>query len=236
VEDGTVGLEIEALDVDQAAIAGLHQDRDPVLARLFAQPDLHHQIVALLEQDIEFAFAGEEHVEVGRRDAFGEYPHLRVGVDLEDLAGGEHRLVHADVVNARAQAIHVRELEAIEVREQVLAADLLERERDRRGLTDRKTDDAEPEAPQLRLLLRGDLVAVAAGAELAKLGFRQDAHEVAGPGVVDPSSVAVGIAIAEVSSDESSDRFGGRLGPRIARVDELAELPEQRVESDRHAP
>ena len=61
---GSVRLEVEALDVENAAVARLHDHRDAPFARRLADEELHVERVALLDDEVEPV---EEPVEVLRR-------------------------------------------------------------------------------------------------------------------------------------------------------------------------
>jgi hypothetical protein len=41
---------------------------------------------------------------------------VEIGIDLEHLPRGEHRLLHPEIGHAGAQAVQVRQVEAVEIR------------------------------------------------------------------------------------------------------------------------
>jgi hypothetical protein len=71
VEDRPLGLEVEALDVDEPPVAGLHQHRDSVVTRVVTQPNLDVEAVALVEQEIEATARQQEVVDRVVGDAVG---------------------------------------------------------------------------------------------------------------------------------------------------------------------
>ena len=147
VQQRAVRLEVEALDVEHAAVARLHDHGQAQLARALAQQDLHGDAVAFVDHDVdrgaELVVAQQEALDVVGRHAVRDDRDPEVGVDLGDLARGEDDLRQPDLVDARTDPVHVGQLETIEVREAQMAADALERERERDRVADRQPDDAD---------------------------------------------------------------------------------------------
>ena len=140
---------------------------------------------------------------------------LRERVDLVDLARGQHRLVHADLVHPGAQAVHVRQVERVEVGEAEHPADALERERHRRRLADRQPRDADRERAELVLLLARDLVAIAAGSELFELARREARARAAATTGSRPSSRSARGSPPACSSARREARSGDHFVPGV---------------------
>jgi len=157
VEDGTLRLEIEPLDVEHAAIAGLHHDRDPPIARGLSDKELHIERVAFLDDEVE---AVEERAEVLLGDALRGDRHLKVRIDLGDPSGCDDRLVDTEVEHRTGDPVEVRELEGVEVGEAELAGQPLHGHRVRDRVPRAETDDADAQRSLERLLLPRQLVPV----------------------------------------------------------------------------
>ena len=97
VERRAIGLEIEALDVEHPAMARRHDDGPARGARVLAQAHLHLQVVAFVDDHV----GARDELGDGRLlDPAGIGDDADVGIELGDLARGEHDLVHADVGDA----------------------------------------------------------------------------------------------------------------------------------------
>ena len=102
VQHRPVRLEVEAFDVDHAAVAGLHQHGDPQRPRPFPYRDLGEQVVALLDEQVQLAPVAEEGVEVALVQAVAEELDVDVGIRLRHRTGGDDGLGDPEVVHAGA--------------------------------------------------------------------------------------------------------------------------------------
>nr|WP_276602898.1 hypothetical protein [Nannocystis pusilla] len=224
VEDRPRRLEVEALDVDERAVAGLHQHRDLVQPRGEPQLELDVDAVALVDQHVEPAAAQEERGEVVVVDADRVEHDLEEGVDLGDVAGGDQDLGDAEVVDGAADPVEVGQVEAVEVGQADLADAALERHRRRHRLTDRQADHADSLLGQAGLLFGRQLVLVAVGPQLDELGLVEQVHQTRGPRVVDPHAVLVRRRLAEVHLHPLARREVADPLARVARADQVDQL------------
>src|SRR5271156_1408553 len=114
MQDGPVGFEVETLNIEDAAVACLHQYGDAALARRLAHEELDVERVALLDNQIE---PFEEPVEIVGADTLEEGIDPKVRIDLTDATGRNHRLVPAEVEHTGRNAVEVREVDRVEVSE-----------------------------------------------------------------------------------------------------------------------
>src|SRR6185437_8528082 len=182
VEDGPCRLQVEPFDVEQAAVAGLHDDGDPLAAGHLTDPDLHVDGVAFLDDHVE---AGDERLQVVVVDSAREDLDRQVGVDLGDPPPGEHRLVEADVEDRGGYAVQVGELDVVEVGQAELTAEPTESEGGGDRVAGAQPDDADAQAPQGGLFGRGDPVPVPVEAEQGKGLGAGHAHHRLAPRVID---------------------------------------------------
>ena len=119
-----VRLQIESLYIDHAAVARFHDYGDSPLASGFAQSDLHHQIVALFDEQVDGRIEHTRQRLLG--DSFGKDFDLQVGVELEEMAGGEYRLVHAKISHRRMEPVQVRQAQRIEIGKSETSANALQ--------------------------------------------------------------------------------------------------------------
>jgi hypothetical protein len=183
VEERALGLEVEALDVEQPTVTRLHQHRHPGPAGRLPHQELEVERVALLHHDVEPV---EEGVDVACVEPRVEGLDVHVGVQLGDAPAEDRGLVQPQVEDRRRDPVEVGQLQVVEVGEAQLGADALEGE----DVGD-AVADAEPHHPDLLaaeavLLGRGDLVAVAVEAQGPERAGAEEAHEGPSPRVVDP--------------------------------------------------
>src|SRR4051794_22070968 len=107
MKDREVRMQIEAFDVEQSAVARVHQYRNTAPPGLVAHFDLDIDRIALLDQEIEPPAIPEEILEVRRCQSFGKAAHPQVGVDLGNFARRDENFRNAEVVNSRADAIQI---------------------------------------------------------------------------------------------------------------------------------
>ena len=184
VEDRALRLQIEALDIEHPAVAGLHQHGYPPFPGRLAHQELHIERVALLYHQVQPV---EEAVQVLRRDALGDRHHPQVRVDLADPARRHHRLVHAQVEHAAGDAVEVGHLDVVEVGQPELSRQALHGQDVGDRVAGAQADHADPQGPLARLLGPGDLVAVAVEPQRPERPRSQQPHHGPAPGVVDPA-------------------------------------------------
>ena len=125
MEDRTVRFEVEAFDVEYAAVARLHDHRDLSIARRLAHEELHVERIALFDDEVESV---EELAEVLRANAGRFDDDAQVRIDLGDAPRGDHRLVDAEVQHTRGDAVQVRQFQGVEVGQADLAGQALHRD------------------------------------------------------------------------------------------------------------
>ncbi len=184
VEDGSLRLEVEALDVEHPAVAGLHQHRYPTLPGRLADQELHVERVALLDHQVQPV---EEGAQVLGGDALGDRHHPQVGVDLADPAGRHDRLVHPQVEDAARDAVEVGQLDVVEVGQPELAGQALHGQDVGDAVAGAQPDHPDPQGALAGLLGPGDLVAVAVEPQRPERTRSEEAHHGTPPGVVDPA-------------------------------------------------
>src|SRR6266852_3694006 len=99
VEKWALRLKVEAFDVEQPAVAALHDDRNSAGAGVLARQDLNPWGVAFLDEDIDRRRVVEELIDVGLVEPALIDAYVEIGIDLDDLASGEHRLVDAEIAD-----------------------------------------------------------------------------------------------------------------------------------------
>jgi hypothetical protein len=150
-------------------------------------------------------------------------------IELRDRASHERALRQPQVEHALTQAVQVAELEGVEVGESKLAARALRRQRQRHLTTDGQSDDADLAQAEGLLLLRGDLVLVAAGPELDEVRLGQEMHERATPGVIDPDPELTERPTGGILRDFALELVLRECAPRVARAQKARELHGERV-------
>ncbi len=188
MQERAVRLEIEAFDVEHAPVAGLHDHRDPTGACRLTEPDLHRQVVALLDQQIEPV---EEVAEVVLVDPPAFDRHSEKWVELRDRSGSDDRLLESEVQHRRAHPVEVGQLDSVEVRQPKLSSDAFLRQRQRRRAPDREPRDAYLQGSKLRLLGAGDLVIVATRSQLVEVVGGEQVDPGVSPRIMHPHSVGV---------------------------------------------
>ena len=158
VQDGTVRFQIETFHVDQAAVTGRHQHRNPAGLCTLAHQGLHVQRVALLDDDVESV---EELVDGVVGQSGVEHPDRQVGVQFGDASSRDRRLVHPEIEQRGRDPVQVGQFEAVEVGQPQLADQALSGERVGDDVADAQPCDADPQSAEAFLLCRRDHVAVA---------------------------------------------------------------------------
>ena len=162
----------------------------------------------------------------------GDGDDADVGIELGDLARGEHDLVHADVGDAAGDPVEVREIEHVEVGEPQLAADALVRDRRHHRAADREAGHGDAQPRQPPLLVRRDRVAVAVEAQLAVQRLGQDVHQPAAPRIEDPRPEGRRLAAVQHALHRGAQPAPASSLARRAALDELLELLAQLVDDD----
>ncbi len=184
MEQRTIRLEVESLDIEDAAVTRLHQHRDPALPGFFAHQHLHVEGVALLDDQVETV---EKAAEVLGRDALGNGHDPQIRVDLADTPRRHHGLVDAEVEDAARNAVQVRELECVEVGHAQFTGQALHGQDVGDGVPGAETHDTDAETALLRLLRPGDLVAVPIEPQDVEGTRAEEPHDGPPPWVIDPS-------------------------------------------------
>ncbi len=188
MEQGTVGLVVEAFDVEDTAVAGLAEDGDTAVAGVFAHQHLRGERVALLHDDVE---AVEERLHRRRVHGGGEYLDTHVRVDLGDPACRDHGLVDADVEHGRGHTVEVPQVELVEVGQSQGPRQSFQRDRVGDGVSDAEPDHTDDRGRRPVLLGEGDLVAVAVETHPAERTRAQHVHDGSPPRHVDPAGCLV---------------------------------------------
>ena len=186
VEQRPAWLEVEPLDVEQAAVAGVHEDRDPPRSCVLTCGYLDVGRIAFLDEQVKVL---EELIHHALGQSAGIDLDVKVRVNLENLPGRDHRLVHAQILHTAADPVQAGQSELVEVREPERAADPLHRAGDRRAVAYRQADDANPQPQQPLLIQRVQLAAVTVSAQLPVLLPRQHVDQAARPRVPHPGPV-----------------------------------------------
>src|SRR5262245_6155314 len=107
MQNRAIRLEVIPLDIEHPPVAGLHHDRDSVRASALAQQQLDVQAVALLDQKV-----GRTTLDKERVDTVGGHTRrlqrdVEVGVDFQQRAGCDDRLVESQLVHACPEAVEI---------------------------------------------------------------------------------------------------------------------------------
>ncbi len=183
VEDGSIGLEVVAFDVEHPPVARLHQHRNLPLACGLTDQELHVERVALLNDQVEPV---EEGPQVFGVDALGDGHHPEIRVDLGDPSGGHDGLVHAEVEHAGRDAVEVRKFDGVEVRQAQFARQAFHGQDVGDGVARTEPDDANAQRALAGLFLPGELVAVAVQPKGSERTRAEQPHHGSPPGVIDP--------------------------------------------------
>ena len=108
-------LEVDALDVQETAIARVHDDGNATRASALAHQKLYVDAVALLHYQVKICTIGEKILDVVLRDCPREASDSHKRIELRDLACCNGGLGNPDLMHAAAQTIQVRCVEHIEV-------------------------------------------------------------------------------------------------------------------------
>lgn len=157
MEDRPPRLEIEAFNVEEAPIAGLHYHRDAPTARHVADLDLDVERIAFLDHAVEAVY---EFARRGLGDALFVGQNAQVRVDFGNSAGGDDGLVQTEIEERCWNAIEIRQRHVVIVGQAKLTAETLHGQQVGDAVADAQAHHAEAKTPQAGLLLGGDLVAV----------------------------------------------------------------------------
>ena len=230
MEQGTLGLAVEALDVQQPAVARVHDHRNAVKAGTLAGQELDVEAVALLHQHVEPAGAHQELVEVVLIDTVWKAFHTQVRIDLGDLARRDIDLRHAQIVHSGAQAIEIGKIEGVEICQTDCTRAAFDGQSQGDGLADRQADDANALRSQYVAFRRRDLVKVAIGAQLDELGLVEQMHQAERPRVVGPNPILGGRPATDQPRRVRRQFGTGQFALRVANPRELLQLCLQGVE------
>jgi hypothetical protein len=184
VEDGPLRFEVEALDVEHPAVAGLHQHRYPPSPGRLAHQELHVERVALLYHQVQPV---EEALQILGRNALGDRHHPQVRVDLADPARCHHRLVHPQVENAARDPVEVGQLDVVEVGQPEFSGQAFHGQDVGDRMACAQADHADAQGALARLFGPGELVAVPVEPQRPERPRSEQAHHGPAPGVVDPA-------------------------------------------------
>src|SRR5579863_1851554 len=112
MEYRTVRLKVEAFDVEDAAVAGLHDDGNLPVARRFANEELHVERITLFDHEVESI---QELAQVLGADPRRLDDHTKIGVDLSDASRGDDGFVDTEVQDTRGDPVQVRKFQSVEV-------------------------------------------------------------------------------------------------------------------------
>ena len=194
-------------------MARRHDHRQPAARACSRRQHLHLQVVALVDDHVgagdELARSSSSSTPRGIRD------DADVGIELGDLARGQHDLAHADVGDAAGDPVEVREVEHVEVGQPQLAADALVRHRRDDRAPDRQARRRRRTAPPAaRCSSARDRVAVAVEAQLAMQRLGQDVHQPAAPRIEDPRAERGRRAAFQHALDRRAHRPAALAGAR----------------------
>ena len=195
MEERSLRLEVEALDVEDAPVAGLHQHGDPALPGRLADEELHVERVALLDDQVEPV---EEGAEVVGRDPLGIVTATRRYGSISPIRRAATTALFTPRSRTLAgNAVEVGQLDGVEVGQPKLAGQALHGQDVGDRVAGAEADHADAQGPLPGLLGAGELVAVAVEPQRAERTRAEQPHHGPPPGVVDP---ALGLVLAATAA------------------------------------